>query len=278
MSETKNIVWLASYPKSGNKWFRIFLTALLNPEEAININKLNKTYHYSDHNLFELATGLNASELQEDELNSLKPNIANYISGIEKNTVFVKIHEAFHRNSEGKPNIPFQCTKIVLYFIRNPLDIAVSFAHHLNKNVDDVIDRMGESSTLASLENGSEFFNLPERIGSWSEHVESWLSSGHEVIVIKYEDMHNDPLKNLSKVIKALGFKYTNSEIYDALEKSSFVKIKDQEKKQNFNEKPSDIDSFFRKGKVNSYKTELSKQQINRISFFHKDIMTKFNY
>ncbi|HJX72016.1 MAG TPA: hypothetical protein VJ346_08695, partial [Bacteroidales bacterium] len=74
MNEQKKIVWLASYPKSGNTWFRIFLTNLLNhTNEPVDINNLYPSTIASSRSLFDEATGLESSDLTLDEIELLRP-------------------------------------------------------------------------------------------------------------------------------------------------------------------------------------------------------------
>ena len=71
-SNGKNIIWLASYPKSGNTWFRIFLTNLLQKHTSpANINELTGGPIASSRQLFDELTGIDSSDLTFDEIEKL---------------------------------------------------------------------------------------------------------------------------------------------------------------------------------------------------------------
>ena len=72
MDDLKKIVWLASYPKSGNTWFRVFLSNLLSKaNQPVDINNLFAAPIASNRQLFDEATGLSSSDLTADEMNGL---------------------------------------------------------------------------------------------------------------------------------------------------------------------------------------------------------------
>ena len=279
MNNLKNIVWLASYPKSGNTWFRAFLSALLSQTSEVNINSLNPNYHFIDSELFEQLSDLNASELYPDEVDVLKPQVFNEVALSTQEKVFVKVHEKYHYNTEGKPIIPSERSKVALYFIRNPLDVAVSFAHHENNSIPSMIKKMGENETLSFFKKNPDFFLLMEQLGSWSEHVNSWVNNSElPVEVIRYEDMHSAPLQTFSRAIKAAGLDFSTAQITKAIDAASFEKLQLQESANAFAERNPKSQRFFRKGQVGSWKEELTSAEVERILLDHQDTMSNFGY
>ena len=74
MDDLKKIVWLASYPKSGNTWFRIFLSNILESSSSIkSINQLNRTMNASSRTLIDKYSGVSSANLTELETEKLRP-------------------------------------------------------------------------------------------------------------------------------------------------------------------------------------------------------------
>ncbi len=88
----RNIIWLASYPKSGNTWFRVFLTNLLwGGGEPVEINKLMRTPVAGARDLFDETVGINASDLSHDEVDRFRPDLYRYLSDQAKQRRFFKM-------------------------------------------------------------------------------------------------------------------------------------------------------------------------------------------
>ena len=89
------IIWLASYPKSGNTWFRVFLTNLRGEEGGpADINKLRSTPIASARGIFDDEAGVEASDLTPDEIDRLRPEIYMHLHKQAEETLFMKVHDA----------------------------------------------------------------------------------------------------------------------------------------------------------------------------------------
>jgi hypothetical protein len=277
----KNIIWLASYPKSGNTWFRAFLSVLLYPEYDLNINQLI-SLQVNSATVFEAATGLNASELHLKEVEELMPLVAQYLSKeAEDSLIYLKTHEKFRLLANDQPVLPPEQTKMVLYFVRNPLDIAPSYANHNGQSIDQAINRMAKEERIGTKTSrqAREFFTVPHLYGSWSSHVEGWVNcSTLPVTVIKYEDMKQNTVETFSKAVKAIGLEYSQQEIKQALQRVRFDKLQEQEKQGMFTENPYTHSGFFRQGKTGNWRQELTNEQVDRIICDHKKVMQLMGY
>ena len=136
-----NIVWIASYPKSGNTWFRTFISCLLNEAEA-DINKIDSDGIASSRSPFELCTGLDSTNLTVQEIAALRPAVYDMLSATLRKDLWIKAHDACHMLPDGTPLFPATATKTACYLMRNPLDVAVSFASHNGATLDKTIDGM----------------------------------------------------------------------------------------------------------------------------------------
>ena len=142
----KGIIWLASYPKSGNTWLRIFLTNLeRDGETRASINELEFTSMSSMRFVFDEAVGYKAADLTFDEIDRLRPEVYVYESGVREEAFYSKVHDAFVRLPDGRPLFPPQVSLRAVYLVRNPLDVCVSFAHHLGiTDLDAMIASMAD--------------------------------------------------------------------------------------------------------------------------------------
>jgi hypothetical protein len=280
MNNIKKIVWLASYPKSGNTWFRAFLTALLNPElQEVNINDLVQTTIASSRQLFDELSGVESSDLTADEIDYLRPQIYLQNAIESKEIVYHKIHDSWQVLPGGSALFPSDITKGVLYFIRNPLDVVISFSNHLNISIDRTIEIMNNPNYAFCDIDSKLPFQLRQRLNTWSGHVISWTeTSGLPVRVIRYEDMLTDTLEVFSRAVAFIGLEPTKEDIKRAIALSSFEQLKKQEESKGFTEKSTKSERFFRKGLSGEWKTTLKAEQTHRIREVHGSTMLKFGY
>ncbi len=274
------IVWLASYPKSGNTWMRAFLTALLNPEkEGLDINNMVPSTIASSRQLFDEMSGVSASDLLPEEIDRLRPAIYRQNAMESEELLYHKIHDAWIRLPGGESLVPADVTRAVIYIIRNPLDVAVSFAHHLHTGIDKTIDIMNNPD-YAFCDRRDRLANqLRQRLLTWSGHVKSWVDeSGLRVWVMRYEDMSAQPEITFTKAVNFIGLEHTSAEIKAALELCDFSKLQKQEEEKGFSEKNARSPSFFRKGTVGDWRNILSKDQVSRIVEAHGSMMERFGY
>lgn len=281
------IFWLASYPKSGNTWMRAFLSNYgSDAEQPVDINNLNYTLPVSDRQIFDEILSMDTGNLRQDELDYFRPSVYRRLAGKTQTqqSVFWKIHDAFQRLPDGEPIFPQDLTGGVVYIVRSPLDVAVSYAYHSGISIDQAINWM------ADREHG--LFNLPvrlyqvhQRMLSWSEHVLSWTEQTDlPLIFTRYEDMTFNPLPTFTKVIEFVRAAYPDVMIDDmgrierALRFSSFDELQKQEHKHGFVEKDQRAATFFRKGKVGDWRNRLTSEQVQRILNDHGAVMRQYGY
>jgi hypothetical protein len=275
------IYWLASYPKSGNTWVRIFLTNYLGEEEQpADINHLKGGPIASDREVFDRWAGVEASDLTFDEIADLRPHVYQQMALHIEHPLYLKVHDACVRNSEGDLLFPPDVTGGVLYLIRNPLDVAVSYAHHGGRPLEKAVEGMCEP-------NGYMFENperlspqLPQRLLSWGGHVRSWVDeSGMPVTVIRYEDMLAYTEESFERIVHALKLDLDHERFVKAIKFSSFHGSQDQERQGGFKEKTMRADTlFFRQGRAGNWRSELPEELANRIMVTQRDVMRRFGY
>lgn len=280
MADNPKIVWLASYPKSGNTWFRAFLTALLNPGSTdIDINNLHQTTIASSRQLFDEMTGIASSDLEQEEIDRLRPLVYLQNARESEEVLYHKVHDAWTLLPDGQPLFPPEVTRAALYFIRNPLDVAVSFAHHLNTSLEKTIAILNNPEYAFCQRTDRLHNQLRQRLLTWSGHVKSWVDdSGLPVLVMRYEDMKARPAETFSRAADFIGLHYSPAEIVAALDRASFARLQQQEAEKGFSEKNARSGIFFRKGEAGDWKNVLSAAQVERVTQAHREVMERFGY
>jgi len=274
------IIWLASYPKSGNTWMRAFFTNFFNDsEESMDINDLSVTIA-SSRTLFDEIAGVEASDLTEDEIERLRPDVYEQMAAAsDEETLFLKIHDAYIHTTSGHPLVPHKATRGVIYIIRNPFDTAVSFASHLGDDIDAVISGMSDVRFAFYTNPNRLEGQLRQRLLSWSGHVLSWVDApGLQVYVMRYEDMKQNPLETFTGAVRFVGLANDEDRIRRALAGSDFKKMKQQEEALGFRERSPNATSFFRKGEVGSWRESLSQDHVARLVHDHRAVMERFGY
>lgn len=278
--DNQNIIWLASYPKSGNTWVRIFLHYMLRDDQGIDsIPALDDIPIASSRILMDKYLGVNSSDLTEQELTDLRPYVYREISKDAQGPQAIKVHDAFGYTSGKNPVFPADVTRAAVYIIRNPLDVVVSYAFHTRRAISCCINSLNNPNYSISDNTGELKAQLPQYLGSWSHHVKSWLYQDFfAVLVIRYEDLLADSRRLLVQMLEYLGIAYTAEKLERALKGSEFKTLQNHEKNQGFREKPIQAGSFFREGKSNVYQDYLTETQIQKVYEAHSEIMRKYNY
>jgi hypothetical protein len=284
-----NIVWLASYPKSGNTWMRIFLTNYWrDADEPADINFLDPTPIASGRYLFDEETGVESSDLTWAEIQRFRPGVYQQFSSTQEGHItFCKIHDAYtFLRSGGDPVFPPAATRGVIYIIRNPLSVAVSWANHSGITLEKSIETLASSDQTIAISGKRLAVQLPQRLLSWSGHAQSWIDHSRLPLhVVRYEDMKHNPLETFTRVIEFLitldpeTAELDLDRVQKSIAFSSFDRVKAQEAENGFNERLSRSTSqFFRKGSTTAWRDELSNEQIERIIDDHRDVMRRFGY
>jgi sulfotransferase family protein len=240
------ILWLASYPKSGNTWTRNFLHNLLNILEGAgdnpqNINGMNEfTAWEISARFYESHLGEPTRECTREEIATARPKVQ---QDIADGLAMIKTHHALVVD-RSVPVINTTVTSGVVYIVCNPLDVGISFAHRMRADTDTAIEEMA----FENLETGVSENSVYEVYGSWSQHVGSWTRQTHRAIyVMRYENMLADPFRIFGGLARHLLLRPTDDQLRLANERSSFEVLKSQEEEAGFKEKPEKAKCFFRK-------------------------------
>lgn len=272
-----SIVWLASYPKSGNTWARIFLANyLMNPDEPISINDVHrfgigdsiaKTYYMvASPETPDLNDYLTTLRLRDPVLRGIINN------GADIN--LVKTHN-IRSQAYGTELIPPRYTRSAVYIMRNPLDMVLSYARHYGITLDEAVTAIGRSDNA----NASDQATVWQYLGSWSEHVNSWTSKApYPSLVLRYEDMLDKPEETFAALVTHMGVPLDSARLKKAIRFSSFKEVSKQEQKGGFKENPGKSETFFTSGKAGGWKEALSPELVEQVKSDHRATMTRFGY
>jgi hypothetical protein len=273
------LVWLASYPKSGNTWTRAFLHNLfkgMSGEAGTQaINELNRfTAAVNGRELYAETLGFKPTDEHRDQIAAARHEVQRRAAEQFEGLIFTKTHQALLVD-RGSTTINFAVTAGVIYVVRNPLDVAVSYAHHLGCSLDETIAVMGSANAEIPVTE----MQVYEVVGSWSQHVLSWTHKPHQAIyVMRYEDMLATPERTFGGLARHLLLTPTPRQLAEAIDRSSFARLRAQEESDGFDESPGKGGRFFREGRAGQWTDILTKSQVSQIVKDHGPQMARFDY
>lgn len=274
------IYWLASYPKSGNTWMRAFISNLKRGTgEAVDINDLDTGDIASSYGWVEQALGVEIKELSQDEIDRLRPEAYAWLAREAGETGYHKIHDANTCLGEGQPLFPAHAARGALCIVRNPLDVAISLAHHCHCDIDQAIRNMGNPA-FSFCGSGIRLYpQLRQKLLSWSGHVESWLDApGLNRLVVRYEDMQATPLETFTAAARFLELPSDEPSILRALNHCKMETLQKQEAEKGFKERMPKVAAFFRKGIAGDWVQTLTREQVDAIIRNHEQVMARLGY
>lgn len=270
------IIWLASYPKSGNTWVRTFLhNLLINADRPADLNELVK-FTIGDGNKvwYENVSGKSYDSFTPEEAAVFIPKVQEAYARSRPDSVFVKTHNYLGKVFEI-PLITPEVTAGAIYIIRNPLDVVISLSDHYGLVLDEGIEMLNNPEAFSA----ETELKVQDHLGSWSDHVKSWeLMNNTMCHTMRYEDMLFKPEKTFAGVAKFLGLNPPKQRLRRAIKFSSFGALQKQENERGFNERSDKTEKFFRVGKAGQWKTALTSEQIDRIVAAHSEMMEKYGY
>lgn len=272
----KNIVWLASYPKSGNTWVRVFLANyLLNAEKPVPLNHVHR-----------IAAGDSIAEFYrriagghydpEDYIGHLRlrDRVLKAVTGNGADVNMLKTHNA-RLFMHGTELIPARHTRSAIYILRHPLDVAVSYSRHYGITPAETALRLGRPDNGI----GGDARTVGQYLGNWSDHVRGWTESrDFPVHTMRYEDLKQDPHGCFAAMLDSLGVPVDQERLDRAVGFSSFDEMTRQESETPFLEKPEQAERFFHSGRTGQWEDVLAPEDIEKIRRDHAAVMKKFGY
>ena len=261
--------WIASYPKSGNTWVRMFLNAYITG--TLNINHMPLTKGDVNGHYLQGAANFSIEKMGlSDVLWFRYAALLNQIMG-SRDHLFFKTHMANMRLN-GIDLIPEGLTHSAVYLVRDPRAVAVSWSRHTGMPIEKAIYTMNDKDMVL---NKPTTPYLASHTSSWSNHVQSWAKTDFKTLVIRYEDLKAEPAKWFRRILEHYEIPHDADKLAKAVKLCDLAKVQKQEQENGFRERITD-NAFF--GGSDDWRDVLSEELIRRIEFDHAEMMKRYKY
>jgi hypothetical protein len=279
------IIWIASYPKSGNTWLRSLLSTYLYSKNGdFNFELLRQIDQFPSRKYFDFFL---------KDFKNLK-NVSKYwiaaqdrINLFNQKTIFLKTHSALC-TLENNPFTNRNNTKAAIYVVRDPRNLITSLSHHYSMTIDESYNFIINKDKIIMQSETDASFGTATLLGNWSEHYKSWKGLNFApVLIVKYEDLIKDTKSTFRNIINFLSriidVNINENRINNVIESCSFERLEKKEKKEGFFEavsskKDNKMLKFFYLGKKNNWKNLLDPLVEKKTrSMFEKE-MKELNY
>ena len=274
----KKAMWLASYPKSGNTWVRLFMSAYVwdRPVESIN-DAHPMVAHSCDYPpAYHMVSSVPLAKMSGNEIMLLRPAAIYNILRISTSThPMIKTHCA-NVLSMGVATHPPLLTRGAILLVRDPRDVCVSYAAYQGKLQEDMMKEMLDDNLIIG---GDIREGVKTPVSSWSKFNDTWSKTvAGESLVVRYEDLLSDPEREFSRIVEHVGFPIEKDRMHRAIYATEFKALEKLEEKQTFTGKMEATEKFFRRGKSNAWKSELDPKIAKKIQHKFAKEMEHFGY
>jgi len=271
------IIWIASYPKSGNTWIRALLSAYLySPKGNFEFNLLDKISQFPSQYYLEpfLKNLKNFKEVPKYWIQSQnKINTENKIN-------FLKTHNAMC-TIQGNQFTNKHNTLAAIYVVRDPRNVITSLSNHYDLNINEAFDFFTNKRKIIFMKDNIGDVHF---IGDWADHYKSWkIANFYPIKIIKYEDLLSNTEKTFISILDFLSqfmkVNYDNDKIRNSIKSTTFKVLKKKEIKEGFPESVSSQKkggkiNFFHLGEENSWKKYLNLEMEQKIiKIFNKEML-----
>ena len=283
------ILWLASYPKSGNTYLRALIAAYFFTKDGnFDFDKLKFIKFFPHINLFK---NLGIDITDENEV------LKNYIKAQEvinknykKSILFVKTHSTL-QSINGNQFTNLDNTIGAIYVVRDPRNVITSYSNHYETSIEQSVNDMLTNTYLKGMKDYNVFENyVLTHLGTWADNYNSWknLNQFNKYLLIKYEDIVSKPEVIFKDVLKFIA-KISNTNFYidkkkfeNSINTTSFENLKRMEEKDGFIEavkrKDNNNITFFKQGSNRNWKKLLTDKIKNKIEKSFSKEMKELGY
>ncbi len=292
-------MWLASYPKSGNTWFRM-IAANLRRDTPVDINDVpGQGGIASARGRFDATMLFPAGLLTHEECDRLRPAVhvaaasddpdaesdndpAARVGQID-DVRFIKTHDAWTIAGDGEEPVlgGTAAAERAILLVRDPRDVVASLAHHNRQTIDQAITFMARPDAALCGRRDRQHNQLRQRLRSWSGYHRSWLEQTVLPLhVLRYEDLHRDTAAAFAGSLAFARLDVAADAIARAVRFAGFRELGEQERASGFREAPATMvgGRFFRRGVAGGWRDELTDAQVALIERDHGAMMGRFGY
>lgn len=272
--------WLASYPRSGNTWARFLMMAALGNPEHADFDQLKRFANPQlDRAMIDWLMESDSSYLNTRETLELRAAYHKArFEGVSPSQI-VKVHDKWQKLSSSDCLHPQSATLAAIYLIRDPRDVATSWAAFNGRSIDWAVDFLSDPQARVGQHRHFITTTVPEHLGSWSDHAASWIDNPlYPVTVIRYEDLIADTAASLERMLATAGYHVSADVIDRAVAASHFERLVAMEREDGFESRPDTTDRFFRSGLSQAWRSILTPEQADKIVQAHSPMMLRFGY
>ena len=281
------IIWVASYPKSGNTWLRALLSSYFYSHDGnYNENLLKEIDQFPVRKYFE-KFDYDKTIVADTTKFWIK---AQEIINSDNKLKFFKTHNVFGKVN----NFDFTNTKNsigAVYIVRDPRNVITSIKNHYELDDETALKWMTDKNNyIYDIERVKQVgYGDFQFISSWDLNYKSWkIQKKIPIKFIRYEDLTNQTYAVFLELIEFIYKVTNNSEIIDktklknALNSTTFEKLKRREKEHGFSEAVSFTSNekakFFNLGPKNNWKEILNEDLEKQISELYKSDLEELSY
>ena len=278
----KKIVWLSSYPKSGNTFIRAMLSAFFYSKEGTFKQEYLKNISEFPRDFFDFKPKNNfLNEVKEYE------KIQKKISDTDKEVIFLKTHSANLIINETLPTIYKDYSMCCIYIVRDPRNVILSLKNHYNLDIKKSLNLLTNNKNFISMSNkdSSKGYTLTL---DWGSNYLSWKNQKNiNTIFVKFEDLVFEQEKTftniLNKLKKFINFEIDQKKIENVIKTTNFKYLRQLEEKEGFIENKimgisDNKNFFFNKGPEQSFKKDLDPGILEEINKKYKNLLLELNY
>lgn len=277
------IIWIASYPKSGNTWVRSFLSAYYFSKDGVfDIKNLTRIEDYPNKQFF-------SQTVKEGEIHNHWEESQKKINK-EGKVKFLKTHNSLIKafgNDFTQPKYSLG----VIYIVRDPRNVITSVKNHNDfSNYEEALKFMQNDNAILNDYKHLKNYAKTTIINSWRINYQSWIQNNfYRRLTIKYEDMISKPYEVFRDLIVFVNTLCRFNEgvnslkLNNSIETTSFDKLRNIENQGNFSESVYSLKDkrkikFFFLGPKNDWRKELDKSLIKKMNEYYKEDLNKFGY
>ncbi len=276
------IIWIASYPKSGNTYIRSFIAS----------------YYFSKKGKFDFDLLLNilqfpSVKFSKKNIYSEKEASENWIYNqnqfFDRDKInFIKTHNSLEIFNSNHFTSSDQ-TLGAIYIVRDPRNLITSLMHHYSLDYDEAYSKLtNENASLLEKPRDNDHSNFTF-LGSWSNHYRSWKNSkDFRTLFIRYEDLEDNKHDTFKKIIQFINdLKKDESAVNEkkflkSINSTNFSNLKNKEETEGFEESvystSGEKKKFFNLGFNNRWQKILPKNILNKLNKTLQNELNELGY